>query len=468
MFALVFRRTALFVPVQPAFSAVRCGSAPPILSLTRVSLPLATTTRSRCRPVPVAQQQLPARMHSTTALSWCFTASAVSLARAVPLSTRVAGRKSMRSAARDPSLTKSQRRALSETEDDDARDLTRLRVPTPELVEGTETEAFVKRRGRLPKVIRPADAGPGRPPTMLFQRADALPMPGAADFEADSVAPKRRGRPPGSKSKHPVPVGPHADAASTSDVPRSLAQPQPLNQPPSRSMLVFPDSPDGRQPVVNEKEEFTHQELFDLLSQPVAFPAHEAVPAPEQQWSRTESVRSIFKRLPLTDETATVVLRQFAAQSRTADITELFGMMREQDIVVNIFHYNSYLTLFAHNGDVDGALKVLDQMKLENVTPSLHTYSALLSACAVAKDLPRALEIVEQARSAGVTPDNVMLTTLMKVAMMAGRSRDVAEIFGYFKNTADEVAYSLMIRSLAATGEAVRHFPHFAVEFLSD
>ena len=92
----------------------------------------------------------------------------------------------------------------------------------------------------------------------------------------------------------------------------------------------------------------------------------------------------------------------------------------------DVYSYTSVIDAFAKAGELERALRILEDMRHARVRPSLATLNALVSACRSGGQWQRALAIVEEMRRSGIEPDDQSLTLIVAACEAQGEWEEVA------------------------------------------
>nr|XP_043619636.1 pentatricopeptide repeat-containing protein At1g09900-like [Erigeron canadensis] len=106
---------------------------------------------------------------------------------------------------------------------------------------------------------------------------------------------------------------------------------------------------------------------------------------------------------------------------RVFELKEGIGNKEKFNIVPNVFTYNILLKAFCNNGDIEGALKVLDEMPAMGMVPNLVSYTTVLGGYVSKGDMVDAKEMFGQILDRGWTPDATTYTILMDGFCKQGR-----------------------------------------------
>ncbi|KAK9056111.1 hypothetical protein SSX86_027199 [Deinandra increscens subsp. villosa] len=134
---------------------------------------------------------------------------------------------------------------------------------------------------------------------------------------------------------------------------------------------------------------------------------------------------------------------------------------RKFNIVPNVFTCNILLKAFCKKGDIEGALKVLDEMPAMGMVPNLVTYTTILGAYVSKGDMVCAKKMFDQILDRGWIPDATTYTILMDGFCKQGRFVEAVRVMDDMEdNNVDpnDVTYGVMIEAFCKekrTGEAL-------------
>ncbi|XP_076898678.1 uncharacterized protein LOC143552308 [Bidens hawaiensis] len=130
-------------------------------------------------------------------------------------------------------------------------------------------------------------------------------------------------------------------------------------------------------------------------------------------------------------------------------------------IIPNVFTCNILLKAFCKKGDIEGALKVLDEMPAMGMVPNVVTYTTILGAYVSNGDMAGAKRMFDQILDRGWTPDATTYTILMDGFCKQGRLIDAVRVMDDMvdnKVDPNEVTYGVMIEAFCKAkkpGEAL-------------
>ncbi|KAL8235889.1 hypothetical protein R6Q59_016970 [Mikania micrantha] len=135
--------------------------------------------------------------------------------------------------------------------------------------------------------------------------------------------------------------------------------------------------------------------------------------------------------------------------------------LRKFNIIPNIFTCNILLKALCKKGDIEGALKVLDEMPAMGMVPNIVTYTTILGAYVSKGDMLHAKKIFDQILDRGWTPDATTYTILMDGFCKQGRLVDAVRVMDDMEDNRvdpNDVTYGVMIEAFCKvkkTGEAL-------------
>lgn len=140
----------------------------------------------------------------------------------------------------------------------------------------------------------------------------------------------------------------------------------------------------------------------------------------------------------------------------------LFKNSRKKfNIIPNVFTCNILLKAFCKNGDIEGALKVLDEMPAMGMVPNVVTYTTILGAYVYKGDMVEAKKMFDQILDRGWIPDATTYTILMDGFCKQGRLVDAVKVMDEMEDNKiepNDVTYEVMIEAFCKekkTGEAL-------------
>ncbi|KAI3711482.1 hypothetical protein L2E82_41596 [Cichorium intybus] len=131
------------------------------------------------------------------------------------------------------------------------------------------------------------------------------------------------------------------------------------------------------------------------------------------------------------------------------------------NITPNVFTCNILLKAFCKNGDIEGALKVLDEMPAMGMVPNVVTYTTVLGAYVSRGDMANAKTMFDQILDRGWIPDATTYTILMDGFCKQGRLVDAVRVMDEMEDNKvepNDVTYGVMIEAFCKnnkTGEAL-------------
>ncbi|XP_071741311.1 uncharacterized protein [Rutidosis leptorrhynchoides] len=140
----------------------------------------------------------------------------------------------------------------------------------------------------------------------------------------------------------------------------------------------------------------------------------------------------------------------------------LFKSSKEKfNIVPNVFTCNILLKAFCKNGDIEGALKVLDEMPAMGMVPNVVSYTTILGAYVSMGDMVSAKKMFDQILDRGWITDATTYTILMDGFCKQQRFVDAVKLMDEMEDNKvepNDVTYGVMIEAFCKekkTGEAL-------------
>ncbi|KAM7277214.1 hypothetical protein ACFE04_019080 [Oxalis oulophora] len=130
------------------------------------------------------------------------------------------------------------------------------------------------------------------------------------------------------------------------------------------------------------------------------------------------------------------------------------------DIVPNVFTCNILIKALCKKNDVEGALKVLDEMPGMGLVPNLVTYTTILGGYAWRRDMESAKRVFSMILDKGWMPDATTYTVLMDGYCKVGKLEEAIKVMDDMEDNlveANEVTYGVMIEAFCRvkkSGEA--------------
>ncbi|CAA7387909.1 unnamed protein product [Spirodela intermedia] len=147
-------------------------------------------------------------------------------------------------------------------------------------------------------------------------------------------------------------------------------------------------------------------------------------------------------------------------QNRRYDLVGVLfrNCSRKFGIAPNVFTCNILVKALCKMGNLDGALKVLEEMPLWGMIPNLVTFTTLVGGFCGRGDLEGARRIFSEMVDRGISPDATAFTVLMEGYCAENRIMEAVRIMDEMAEngvTAGEVTYSLIISALCNSGKPV-------------
>ncbi len=99
----------------------------------------------------------------------------------------------------------------------------------------------------------------------------------------------------------------------------------------------------------------------------------------------------------------------------------------------NVVSWSAMIAGCAHNGSVDEAFELFQQMQQENVKPNGVTFISLIKACAISAALDHGKWVHAQIVKAGLETNIVVATALINMFAKCGSLQDTQQIFDKMK-----------------------------------
>lgn len=116
----------------------------------------------------------------------------------------------------------------------------------------------------------------------------------------------------------------------------------------------------------------------------------------------------------------TVLLRTVQRKQGAAAASSLLKGMVEEDVEVNVFHYNTVISGWAAEGDLERAIETFAQMRERHVKASIVSYGAL---CGI--EWRHGMQILQQLEAENLEPNAILLTSAA-AALQQGQKWEVA------------------------------------------
>mmetsp|Transcript_4978 Transcript_4978/g.21507 ORF Transcript_4978/g.21507 Transcript_4978/m.21507 type:complete len:347 (+) Transcript_4978:2561-3601(+) len=86
----------------------------------------------------------------------------------------------------------------------------------------------------------------------------------------------------------------------------------------------------------------------------------------------------------------------------------------------NVVTYNTFISSFAKQGEMDSAVSTFQEMKRRQIEPSVVSYSVLIVGFAKRMQFDKALEFFEEMLSASIQPDSIVYSAMIDVFAKTG------------------------------------------------
>ncbi|KAL8116098.1 uncharacterized protein LOC141667273 [Apium graveolens] len=130
------------------------------------------------------------------------------------------------------------------------------------------------------------------------------------------------------------------------------------------------------------------------------------------------------------------------------------------NVVPNVFTCNILLKGFCKSGDVEGAVKVLDEMPGMGMVPNVVTYTTILGGFVSRGDMVGAKKVFDEIIDRGWIPDSTTYTILMDGFCKTGKLTDAVKVMDEMEENGvepNDVTYGVMIEAFCLnkkSGEA--------------
>lgn len=119
------------------------------------------------------------------------------------------------------------------------------------------------------------------------------------------------------------------------------------------------------------------------------------------------------------------------------------SLLNDFSQIVDAISYNTVLKGFAQQKDVDGAIKVLDEMCQTGVKPNTITFNTVMDAAVRSSRVADAWAVLAKMREAGLSPDKFTCTTLLKGLQDGTTSAQLKTILDVLEDVTTECDPSL-------------------------
>ncbi|KAK3224038.1 hypothetical protein Dsin_011063 [Dipteronia sinensis] len=209
--------------------------------------------------------------------------------------------------------------------------------------------------------------------------------------------------------------------------------------------------------------------------------------------------------------TYTTMLDIFGEAKRISSMKYVFEQMQEKGLKIDAVTYTSLMHWLSNSGDVDGAVKIWEEMKdneccfptvvsytaylkilfgdnrvkeatdvykemlQSGLSPNCYTYTVLMEHLVISGKYEEALNIFSKMQEAGVQPDKAACNILIEKCCKAGETRAMIQILQYMKGNRIVLRYPVFmeaLQTLKVAGESdalLRQVhPHISVESSTD
>ncbi|XP_043698829.1 pentatricopeptide repeat-containing protein At5g16420, mitochondrial [Telopea speciosissima] len=150
-------------------------------------------------------------------------------------------------------------------------------------------------------------------------------------------------------------------------------------------------------------------------------------------------------------------------QNKRYDLVHLLfkNCRKKFGIIPNVFTSNILVKALCKKNDLDGALKILDEMPAMGMVPNLVTYTTILGGYCFRGDMTGAKKVFYEILDRGWIPDATTYTILMDGFCKQGRLIDAVKVMDDMEENgvdANEVTYGVMIEAYCKerkSGEAL-------------
>lgn len=178
-----------------------------------------------------------------------------------------------------------------------------------------------------------------------------------------------------------------------------------------------------------------------------------------QDWKNSLALirNMLHGQVPVDSLVLNVVLATGVAAGQM-DATRALLDEFSQTKIADVVSYNTVLKGFAQQKDVDGAIKLLDEMCHSEVRPNAITFNTAMDAAVRSERVADAWHVLERMRDAGLAPDKFTCTILMKGLQMEATSEQLMVILDLLRITTsrcDATLCSSLFRTVIETAARV-------------
>ncbi|KAL5992610.1 hypothetical protein ACLOJK_013529 [Asimina triloba] len=138
----------------------------------------------------------------------------------------------------------------------------------------------------------------------------------------------------------------------------------------------------------------------------------------------TNAAEEFFQGLPptaKTSETYTALLHSYASAKQTEKAETVFERIKESGFTLSVLAYNEIMTLYMSTGQIDKVASVVEELRRLRVSPDLFTYNLWISSCAAALDIDGLMRILdEMGHDSNLSDGWRTYITLAKIYITAG------------------------------------------------
>jgi len=143
------------------------------------------------------------------------------------------------------------------------------------------------------------------------------------------------------------------------------------------------------------------------------------------------------REAPIDSLVLNIALATGVGAGRVEDAKALLQEFSEQKVVDTV-SYNTVMKGCAQQKDVDGAIKLLNEMSQLGVKPTSITFNTVMDAAVRSSRLADAWVVLSQMRDAGLAPDKFTCTTLMKGLQGGATSQQLTIVLDLLRNVTAE------------------------------
>lgn len=178
-----------------------------------------------------------------------------------------------------------------------------------------------------------------------------------------------------------------------------------------------------------------------------------------QDWQQSLAlIRDMLRRQAQIDSLVLNVVLATGVAANQLDATRVLLEEFSQIQIADVVSYNTVLKGFAQQKDVEGAVKLLDEMCQSDVQPNAITFNTAMDAAVRSSRIADAWHVLERMRDAGLAPDKFTCTTLMKGLQNGATSEQLVVILDLLRNMTsqcDATLCSSLFRTVIETAAQV-------------